>query len=92
MKAKNVLKRHANMIATLGLITFQIDTEHQAQLYGTLFKHIKGLCIMKRDKPESETIPQHQNLRELDHITKWNYLPKRVVISSNDEPRIYYKL
>lgn len=39
---------------------------------------------MKRFKPEIETIPQHQNLTEQDHIKKWNYLPKRVCFQLRD--------
>lgn len=39
---------------------------------------------MKRDKPESETIPQHQNLTELNHIKKWNYLSHRVFFQLRD--------
>lgn len=35
---------------------------------------------MVQDKPESETVPQHQNKAEIDHINKWNNLSQRLFI------------
>lgn len=45
---------------------------------------------MGRDKPESETVPQHPNLAELDHMSKWNYLPQMFLFNCGISIRSCY--
>lgn len=56
------------MAATLGLLTYLIDTVHHLKMHGTFQNTLLWPVCIGRNKSKSETFPQNPNFAEIHHI------------------------